>query len=100
MYQRCEALNSRFAIDQEIELCHSKEYIQSIRSLKEKNDDELKELSRNPNSVYFNSATFECASMATGCLLEVVDQVCSEKVFNFCFIFSIKIFNKKKNFII
>lgn len=31
-------------------------------------------------STYYNENTFESASLATGCVLKVVDQVCSKKV--------------------
>lgn len=50
--------------------------------LKSKSINELEEMSRNMNSVYFNKKTFECATLATGSLLSVVDNVCSKKYVN------------------
>jgi acetoin utilization deacetylase AcuC-like enzyme len=81
LYQRCKVLNSRYAIDQELELCHKKNYIEYLRKLKSKSKNELIEMTNNPDSVYFHWETFECALLATGCLLSVVDEVCSKKVF-------------------
>lgn len=80
LYSRCGIIQSSLANENEIELCHSKQYIDSLKTLKEKTTEELIELSCNRESVYYHSDTFECAKMSTGCLLNVVDQVCSNKV--------------------
>lgn len=80
LYDRCQELKSRFATENEIKLCHENSYIDNIKSVRDKTDDELKELSKNPNSVYYHSSTFDCALLATGSLLQVVDQVCTNKV--------------------
>ena len=80
LYGRCQEIKSRYALEKEIKLCHESPYIDSIKSVRDKTDDELKELSKNPNSVYFHSSTFDCALLATGSLLQVVDQVCENKV--------------------
>ncbi|CAF0704332.1 unnamed protein product [Brachionus calyciflorus] len=82
IYNRCDELKSRHATENEIELCHSKSYIQEIKSLRDKSEEELKQLSKNPDSVFFHSSTFDCASLATGCLLQIVDQVCTNKCLN------------------
>ena len=42
--------------------------------------EELIQLSQNKNSVYYHWETYECACLATGCLLQVVDDVCNKKV--------------------
>jgi acetoin utilization deacetylase AcuC-like enzyme len=82
LWQRCNELGSRHATDEELLMCHENAYIQRIKSLADKSKEELIELTRNPNYVYFHSETFECATLATGCLLQVVDQVCSGKSTN------------------
>ena len=80
LYDRCGKIDSRHAKDSELEMCHDKEYINSLKSLKSKTLDELIELSKNPDSVYYHFDTFECATLATGCVLSVIDNVCSNKV--------------------
>ena len=80
VYERCKKLDSRAATLDELKLCHTEEYINSIKKLRSKTREELQELTRNPHSVYYHWDTFTCASLATGCLLEVVDAVCSKKV--------------------
>jgi hypothetical protein len=82
LYQRCGILNSRSANDDEIMLCHEKDYIDKLKTLHSKTRDELIEMSRNMDSVYYNTYTFECATLAAGCVLSVVDAVCSNKYTN------------------
>lgn len=82
LYQRCGVLNSRTATDDEIMLCHQKEYIDKLKTLHSKTREELIEMSRNVDSVYYNTYTFECATLAAGCVLSVVDAVCSNKYTN------------------
>jgi histone deacetylase 6 len=80
LYQQCTSINSRFATEEEIQLCHTKDYIERIKELKTKTNEELLEMSRNPDSVYYNSETYECALLAAGCVMNCVDQVCSKNV--------------------
>lgn len=46
-------------------MCHDKEYINRLKLLKSKTLEELIELSKNPDSVYYHFDTFECATLAT-----------------------------------
>ena len=80
LYERCVELPSREVREEELLLCHDKDYIESLKTLEKKTQDELIAMSKNPDSVYYHSDTFSCASLATGCLLTVVDAVCSHKV--------------------
>lgn len=82
VHERCEKLKSREATLDELKLCHSEDYIDSIKELENKTRDELYDLSLNPHSVYYHSKTFVSACLATGCLLEVVDAVCFKKCTN------------------
>ena len=82
MYDRCGKIDSRFAQDAELELCYDKLYIDKLRKTKSQTEAQLKRLSNNNKSVYFNADTFDCARLATGCLLSVIDNVCLNKVRN------------------
>ena len=75
-------MEARFALDHELELTHDMTYVNSLKTLKSKNKEELIEMSKNPDSVYFHFDTFECAKLATGSVLSVVDAVCSNKFTN------------------
>jgi histone deacetylase 6 len=80
LYQQCTPIESRYATEEEIQLCHTKDYIEKIKLLKKKTIEELLAMSKNPDSVYYNSETYECALLAAGCVINCVDQVCSKKV--------------------
>ena len=80
LYDRCICLGSRYVKDEEIEYCHDRDYIATLKQLKAKSHDELVKMTKNPDSVYFHNDTFESASIASGCLLNIVDAVCTNKV--------------------
>ncbi len=82
LYDQCARVTSRYSTDEELNLCHPQGYIDNLRSLEKKTLPELEEMSRNMNSVYYNKKTFECATLSTGCLLSVVDAVCTKKFTN------------------
>lgn len=82
LYEKCLKLKSRTAKIDELKLCHTQAYIDSIKQLKDLTQEELVEKSTNKDSVYYHWDTFECASTAVGCLLNVVDSVCNKKVTN------------------
>jgi histone deacetylase 6 len=66
-------LKSRHATTDELCLVHSRQHVNMIRKTVEKA--ELKENGDKFNSVYFHPKTYECATMAAGSVLEVVDEV-------------------------
>jgi len=82
LYDRCVELKSRSATDDEPELCHKTADIKKLKKLRMKSTQELIEMSRNPHSVYYHSQTFDRATLATGCVLSVVEGVSSKKVIN------------------
>jgi len=79
LYELCSELPSRKATKQELQLCHPVDYIEKIQAYKSKSTEELTEASKNNDSVYYHWETYECASLATGCLLSIVDDVCTNK---------------------
>lgn len=82
LYELCTELNSRRATKEELQLCHPRDYIDRIEAIKEKTREELCKESTNMDSVYYHWETYECASLAVGCLLSVLDDVCSGKSSN------------------
>ncbi|XP_055390251.1 histone deacetylase 6 isoform X2 [Condylostylus longicornis] len=74
LLKRMQKLKSRYATTDELSLAHTKTYINSIKTAVEK-DEDLKNLGNSYNSVYFHTKTFECAKLAAGSVLQVVDNV-------------------------
>lgn len=95
---RMQRLSSRRATPEEVKLVHSATHVNLIRKLghsRQKSTNQVKssskgeeekegevegdlhlhEMGTNYNSVYFHPSTYESATMATGCVLQVVDSV-------------------------
>lgn len=73
---RMRKLPSRHATTGELGLSHSHQHIAHIRKVvAEKGTDELREIADKFNSVYLHESTFECATLAAGSVLQVVDEV-------------------------
>ncbi|PSN68434.1 putative histone deacetylase [Corynespora cassiicola Philippines] len=68
--EQCWRIYARNATEGEICLVHSPEHYAFIQSLQEKSVMELKDLSEELDSIYFNNATFECATLAAGGAIE------------------------------
>lgn len=75
MVQRCKLLQSRAATTVELSLVHCKSYIEEVRSYQTTPQEDLVELEQRHNSLYLSQESFECACLATGCVLNIVDEV-------------------------
>ncbi|XP_067641178.1 histone deacetylase 6 isoform X2 [Eurosta solidaginis] len=71
--ERMKHLPTRTATTDEICLAHTRAHLNFIRRISDK--DELQGMGEKYNSVYFHPKTFECATMAAGSVLQVVDKV-------------------------
>lgn len=76
--ERMQKLASREATTEELCLTHTWSHVNAIRKTSNKNKD-LQELGEKFNSIYFHEATFKCATLAVGSVLEVVDKVLNEE---------------------
>lgn len=70
---RMKRLKPRHATTDELCLVHSRQHVNVIRRTVER--EEMKQVADKFNSVYFHPKTFECATLATGSVLQVVDEV-------------------------
>ncbi|XP_065072844.1 histone deacetylase 6 isoform X1 [Ochlerotatus camptorhynchus] len=70
---RMKRLKPRHATTDELCLVHSRQHVNVIRRTVER--EEMKQVADQFNSVYFHPKTFECATMAAGSVLQVVDEV-------------------------
>ncbi|KAK0180458.1 hypothetical protein PV327_006097 [Microctonus hyperodae] len=75
LLKRCYILQGRAATEEDLMLVHTSDYIKSIRETEKKKISDLSKQARSLDSIYFNSATWESACIATGSLLQVVDSV-------------------------
>ncbi|GAB0095288.1 histone deacetylase 6 [Sergentomyia squamirostris] len=64
---------SRTATEEELCLVHAPEHVQLMRECVKRKD--LEDFGENYNSVYFHSSTWNCATLAAGSVLQVVDEV-------------------------
>ena len=69
-----KSLQGRTATQDELCLVHSSEHVELMKKTVEQSED-LKESGDRYNSVYFHPKTFECATLAAGSVLTVVDEV-------------------------
>lgn len=68
--ERCWRIHPRSATRGEICLIHTEDHYEFIKTLQEKSEDELRDLSEREDSIYFNNSTFECARLAAGGAIE------------------------------
>lgn len=71
--QRMQLLPSRIATTDEVCLAHTRSYLNFIRRIKPKIN--FKRLASKFNSVYLHEKTFECATIAVGSVLRVIDSI-------------------------
>lgn len=78
LIDRMQKLASREATTEELCLMHTWSHVNAMRKTSNKNKD-LQQLGEKFNSIYFHEATFKCATLAVGSVLEVVDKVLNEE---------------------
>ncbi|XP_059095029.1 polyamine deacetylase HDAC10-like [Tigriopus californicus] len=83
LIQRCVDLKPRKATNAELQLGHSQNLIDILKSTSnETNVEKLKELSTRYDCVYFHPNIYELACLAAGCAIELTDQVISGRLRN------------------
>lgn len=76
LIERCLRLESRRATKNELMMVHDEKYIDFIASSSEMNLEEIEEkISSQFDDVYLNQATFDCALLAAGSVLEAIDSL-------------------------
>lgn len=82
LVERCCRLPARHASNDELMMCHSSEYIQTIRSTADMKPRDLHRLGSEYNSIFINPKSYDCARLATGCSFSAVEAVMTGKVQN------------------
>ncbi|XP_062539549.1 histone deacetylase 6 isoform X1 [Armigeres subalbatus] len=73
LLSRLKRLKPRHATTAELCMAHSRQHVNVIRRTVER--EEMKQVADKFNSVYFHPKTFECATLAAGSVLQVIDEV-------------------------
>lgn len=74
LVDRMKRLRARLAVRDELELGHTAKHVRQMAEVRGTRD-ELRRTGERYNSVFFNERTYDCARMATGSVLQVVDEV-------------------------
>ncbi|XP_071960190.1 histone deacetylase 6-like [Antedon mediterranea] len=82
LVERCRRLPARYAVHQEIELCHNIDYIETMEQTKSMSFRELAKQQENYESIYLHPDTYACARLALGGVLTIVDDVLTGKSVN------------------
>ncbi|XP_069503572.1 histone deacetylase 6 [Ambystoma mexicanum] len=73
--QRCIPVQARQAVDEEIMLVHSQEYLERMKSTQSMTKEELRALSDSYDSIYLHPKSYSSACLAAGSVLQLVDKV-------------------------
>ncbi|XP_013408875.1 LOW QUALITY PROTEIN: histone deacetylase 6-like [Lingula anatina] len=79
LLKHCLRVESRMATDEEVLTCHKTEHFKKMQQIKETKPRELKEVQLQYNSVYLCQESYDCALLAVGSLLNVVEAVLTNK---------------------
>uniref|UniRef100_A0A3P9LBV3 Histone deacetylase 10 n=1 Tax=Oryzias latipes TaxID=8090 RepID=A0A3P9LBV3_ORYLA len=82
LIDRCICLPVREAVDAEILLVHSEEYLEAVKQTPHMTLEDLKEFTLQYGDVYFHPNIYHCAKLAVGSALQLVDSVLMGKVKN------------------
>ncbi|XP_034945547.1 histone deacetylase 6 isoform X2 [Chelonus insularis] len=75
LLRRCHLIKGRLAIEEELTLVHTKDYIKTIKDTERKNLSDLAKEAKSLESVYLHTETWTSACVAAGSVLQVVDNV-------------------------
>lgn len=80
LFEQCLRYPTKCATEEQVLLCHDKEYYNLVKSTKGETDlERLKSISEKYDGIYFNEFTYDCAMMALGCSIEITDAVLENK---------------------
>ncbi|XP_041093058.1 histone deacetylase 6 [Polyodon spathula] len=82
LLSRCARVEERSAVEDELLLVHSSEYVALMRSTEHMGQEELRSLSDTYDSIYIHPESFRCASLAAGSVLQLVDRVMAAQLRN------------------
>ncbi|XP_034252879.1 histone deacetylase 6 isoform X1 [Thrips palmi] len=75
LLQRSHILPPRVATEEELLMVHTQSHITAMQSLANESQEEMNKQQEKLHSVYLHNNSYESASVAAGCVLQVVDSV-------------------------
>lgn len=82
LLERCVSFQARFAEKEELMLVHSLEYIDLMETTQYMNERELRVLAETYDSVYLHQNSYNCACLASGSVLRLVDAILGGEIRN------------------
>ncbi|XP_059189555.1 histone deacetylase 6 isoform X2 [Centropristis striata] len=82
LLSHCTRVEPREAVEEELLLVHTKQYVDLMRSTQTMTQSELHSLSETYDSVYFHPESFQVCVCAVGSVLQLVDQVMTSDLRN------------------
>ncbi|XP_060039621.1 histone deacetylase 6 isoform X2 [Erinaceus europaeus] len=82
LLERCVPFQARFAEKEELMLVHSLEYIDLMETTQYMNERELRILAETYDSVYLHPNSYNCACLASGSVLRLVDAMLGGEIRN------------------
>jgi len=79
---QCYHISARSASYEELSAIHSELYVEEMKHLARMSPEELLEHEDDFDSIYLSHHVYECASLAVGCTLELLDAALTDKVQN------------------
>ncbi|KAG8129822.1 hypothetical protein E2320_016503 [Naja naja] len=80
--ERCCRLPARLASEEELQMCHSLAYVETLKSTATMKSRDLRRQGAQYNSVYICASSYECARLAAGSAFSAVEAVLSGKTQN------------------
>ncbi|KAH0628877.1 hypothetical protein JD844_010479 [Phrynosoma platyrhinos] len=80
--ERCRRLPARLASEEELRMCHSLAYVETVKSTATMKPRDLHRQGDQYNSIYICTSSYECARLAAGSAFSAVEAVLSQEVQN------------------
>ena len=81
--EKCQQIQTRMATEEEMLICHSKEYLQNLASISKMDPNQRKEKClKDFHSVYMNEQSFEVAKLAVGSAIELTKSMLTDQIQN------------------
>lgn len=82
LVERCIRIETQYGTEDMVLLQHTRELLEKVKSTSQMNKQQLQEFSQHYDSVYCNQASYECALVALGSTIELMEQILKKKITN------------------
>ncbi|XP_071158515.1 histone deacetylase 6-like isoform X4 [Mytilus edulis] len=82
LVERCIRIETQYGTEDMVLLQHTRELLEKVQSTSQMNKLQLQEFSQHYDSVYCNQSSYECALVALGSTIELMEQILKKKITN------------------